>query len=119
MAKRQDRSAAYTCSGSSYHLPACGGTCGGIDDQPAAIVYGSDAETVVIEDGEQVYPCRCGETHRGDYAAYTYHHHNCYHREPLVDIGVPDLPVRSYLMCPSCGEVFHVSDGKGGLACDA
>lgn len=70
---------------------------------------GSTGEAHVYEDGKRVYPCRCGETHRGDYAAYDYYHHNCFHTEPLWDLSYPYLPRRSYLMCPDCGEVFHVT----------
>ena len=40
---------------------------------------GSETPIIYIEDGEQVYPCRCGETHRGPYALYDYGHHTCFH----------------------------------------
>lgn len=63
----------------------------------------SPTPTIHIENGEQVYPCRCGQTHRGDYALYDWAHHNCFHREPLILIA-EDIP--GYYMCPSCGEVF-------------
>lgn len=61
--------------------------------------------TVHIEQGEQVYPCRCGETHRGPYAAYDYGHHNCFHEDGLIRL-MDDAP--NYLMCPSCGRTFRV-----------
>lgn len=51
---------------------------------------------------EPVYPCRCGVTHRGDYALYDWAHHNCFHDEPLSRLGDDQV------MCPSCGEVFDV-----------
>lgn len=63
------------------------------------------AATIHVEDGEQVYPCRCGETHRGPYAAYTYGHHNCFHHASLVQI---DAEMPDDFMCPLCGEMFHV-----------
>ncbi len=66
----------------------------------------SASTTIFIEDGEQVYPCRCGETHRGDYGLYDHAHHNCFHDADLVDIGSPDID--GYLMCPECGKVFNV-----------
>jgi hypothetical protein len=56
--------------------------------------------------GDRVYPCRCGETHRGDYAAYDYAHHNCFHNEPLHEIDPENVP--GYLMCPSCGKTFWI-----------
>jgi hypothetical protein len=67
------------------------------------VTYGEAGVTT-----ERYFPCRCGETHRGDYAFEEWNHHNCFHRSELVDIGRPYLPVRSYLLCMDCGEVFHV-----------
>ncbi|MFA7265749.1 MAG: hypothetical protein WC054_05505 [Candidatus Nanopelagicales bacterium] len=64
--------------------------------------------TIYIEDGQEVYPCRCGETHRGDYAIYDYGHHNCTHTAPLVNIDITDV-----LMCPQCGATFRV-ETQGG-----
>ena len=68
----------------------------------------TSGQAIYIEDGQQVYPCRCGEIHRGDYACEQWNHHECFHRSPLVDISAPDLPLRSYLICMDCGEVFYV-----------
>jgi hypothetical protein len=59
-------------------------------------------ETIVIEDSERVFPCRCGETHRGDYGHYDWAHHNCFHASGLHEL----LP--GYLMCPDCGLTFHI-----------
>lgn len=59
--------------------------------------------TIHVEDGERVFPCRCGETHRGDYAEYDFGHHNCFHDEPLYPICET-----GQLMCPQCGKVFEV-----------
>lgn len=57
--------------------------------------------TVVLDAaGEPVYPCRCGETHRGPYGVYDYAHHNCFHDAKLVRLGV------GYFMCPQCGKAF-------------
>ena len=67
--------------------------------------YTDSAETTVTEDGQQVYPCRCGKTHRGVYALYDYMHHECYHTEyPLVWLDDD----RDTLLCGSCGETFAV-----------
>lgn len=73
------------------------------------VVTSSENYTAFYENGEQVYPCRCGETHRGNYAIYDHGHHNCFHSMPLVDIGRP--AVVGYLMCPQCGEVFWTEEG--------
>lgn len=54
---------------------------------------------------EQVYPCRCGVTHRGDYALYAFMHHECFHDDELTWISVPDIA-----MCPACGKVFHFEE---------
>lgn len=51
---------------------------------------------------KRVYPCRCGDTHRGEWAAETWNHHNCYHREPLVRFE----DVQDWYICGECGEVF-------------
>lgn len=61
------------------------------------IQTGTDTRTIWVEDGEEVYPCPCGETHRGDYALYDYSMHVCRHGDELwfmEDIGV---------LCSQCG----------------
>lgn len=63
------------------------------------------SETIHIENSERVYPCWCGETHRGPYAAYDFGHHNCLHREPLHRLSDDLLD----LVCPSCGQTFSVA----------
>lgn len=68
--------------------------------------------TTFVENGEVVYPCRCGKTHRGDYAIYDYGHHNCFHTAELVDIGNPEIS--GYFMCPQCGKTFNVAGGSDG-----
>ena len=55
--------------------------------------------TVHFEGSEQVYPCWCGETHRGQYGLYDFGHHNCFHDEPL-------LQDEYGLICPLCGLTF-------------
>ena len=57
--------------------------------------------TINIEDGKQVYPCRCGETHRGDYGAYDYYHHNCFHEGRLWGSLVEENVIQA--ICPDCG----------------
>jgi hypothetical protein len=49
---------------------------------------------------EAVFPCRCGATHRGEYALHDWMHHNCFHG-PLYYV-----PGEDEAMCSSCGEVF-------------
>lgn len=57
--------------------------------------------TTFHENGEQVFPCRCGETHRGDYAIYEFGHHNCFHEAPLYHN-------EDGYVCPECGKDFVV-----------
>jgi len=66
---------------------------------------GSNADTVVIEAGERVYPCRCGETHRGKYAAERYNHHECLHDGDMWAIG------RHQVVCSQCGASWRVIPG--------
>ena len=73
------------------------------------LTTGTAAKTTTLEDGEEVFPCRCGDTHRGPWAIYDYLHHNCYHEEPLVDIG-GEIGI-SYWACPICGKTWRV-EGK-------
>lgn len=73
----------------------------------------SNQPTLYFENGEQVYPCRCGETHRGDYAYYDYWHHNCYHTsQPLLvleaDVETEDGK-QDYLWCVDCGQTFWLA----------
>lgn len=63
---------------------------------------GTSSATVYFENEQQVYPCRCGQVHRGDYALYEYGHHECFHRCELVTID------RGYVMCPECGQTWNV-----------
>ena len=65
---------------------------------------GASDYTIYLEDGEQVYPCRCGEIHRGDYAIYDHGHHTCYHDTDLLELG------RNQVVCPLCGKPWHVDD---------
>lgn len=71
----------------------------------------TSAPTIHIDNGAQVYPCRCGQTHRGPYGAYDYGHHNCLHDAPLiVDDVVPEQAV-----CIACGKTFVIQKaGAGG-----
>ena len=55
------------------------------------------------ENGVQVFPCRCGETHTGNYACEDYLQHECLHQTDLVDIG------HGMFLCPDCGNTWHAS----------
>lgn len=59
-------------------------------------------DVVYVENGERVFPCRCGETHRGEYAAYDYGHHNCFHDATLLFVESDD-PSERDVLCPQCG----------------
>ncbi len=71
----------------------------------AAAKTGSDNYTIWIEDGEVVYPCPCGETHRGDYAIYDFGHHTHNHDEVFWDFA--DMGI-----CTDCGATIRVIDGR-------
>jgi hypothetical protein len=63
--------------------------------------------THYFEGTQKVFPCRCGQTHRGDYAEEDYTHHTCFHTSalfklPLID-GVPEQVV-----CMECGNLWDV-----------
>jgi len=55
---------------------------------------------------EPVYLCRCGVEHTGDYAAYEYGHHMCFHDAPLWEIG------DEHFICADCGKSFTVEDHR-------
>ncbi len=71
------------------------------------IQTGASNYTVWIEDGQEVYPCPCGETHRGDYAFYDYSHHTCPHGDELWPMefwaGVADAGRGNEILCSQCG----------------
>lgn len=75
---------------------------------PSRVITGTAGITTWVEDGKEVFPCRCGTTHRGDYGFYDYMHHNCFHTSDLIDLSYPHMKLRTYLMCPDCGMVFNV-----------
>jgi len=64
-----------------------------------SLYFEGDFETGKLE---QIYPCHCGMTHRGDYALYDYAHHNCMHDKGIIllesDQGV----------CGECGKAFRI-----------
>ena len=72
------------------------------------IDYSSTSTSQVMEGDEQVYPCRCGVTHRGEYAVYDYGHHMCFHDAGL-DWLDDDLDA---LICVMCGNVFGLNSSK-------
>ena len=66
----------------------------------------SGSYTIWIEDGEVVYPCRCGETHRGDCAICDYGHHNCDHDDILHQ-------THGYGICVGCGKTMGIIEDEG------
>ncbi|HAR46097.1 MAG TPA: hypothetical protein DCS05_07985 [Nitrospiraceae bacterium] len=62
-----------------------------------------------IQSGEtrKIYPCRCGETHSGEYAEELWNHHNCYHTASPLFLSKPaGEGEMGLLMCMECGETF-------------
>jgi len=53
-------------------------------------------------EGNEIFPCRCGETHKGDYGLYDFMHHNCFHDAPLW--SMKDDP--GHFVCGACGKSF-------------
>jgi hypothetical protein len=78
-------------------------------DSSTLISTGSNGVTRVFEDGEEVFPCTCGETHRGEHGVCTYMEHTCLHGEGIVrvhdDIGY----------CSQCGRSFEIKDCRDKL----
>jgi len=57
--------------------------------------------THIYENGERVWPCRCGKTHRGAYAQEDWAMHQCLHQ---ADLMVSELSDGNYqVLCPDCG----------------
>lgn len=74
---------------------------------PPSQLVGTATRTRYFDaDGTEVFPCRCGETHTGDYAAHDWAHHNCLHEATLEPVE-PDV---GYYMCPECGATFWLRD---------
>ena len=63
-------------------------------------------------DGNEEFPCHCGEVHRGDYALYDFGHHVCLHRGGLFVLNPEDAP--DQLICGSCGQTFWLRLPNGG-----
>lgn len=63
--------------------------------------------TAHFENGVQVYPCRCGETHRGEYAAYVFDHHECFHAVEMILETVAGHPLA---ICPACGKSWQMRE---------
>ena len=70
------------------------------------IETGTANTTRFLENGNEVYPCCCGKTHRGDYAFYDWIHHECLHPTDLISVR-PDHP---YVICPDCGATWGIED---------
>ena len=69
----------------------------------------STTETIHIAGGERIYPCRCGQIHRGTYGATDWNHHNCFHEQPLISMHAldPEMDEKHYI-CPTCGKDFWI-----------
>ena len=67
------------------------------------------------ENGKEVYPCRCGKTHRGDYAFEDWNHHNCFHGPILVFL---DIPGGEMAVCGECGASWQVKVIETSISSD-
>ena len=56
----------------------------------------------VSEQAKRVFSCRCGVTHRGDYAVYDFGHHECFHDSALFRLDDESA------ICPDCGKMFEL-----------
>ena len=82
-------------------------------DEPVLPQTGTSSVTLWFDaNGNEEFPCHCGEIHRGDYALYDFLHHNCRHPEILA----PDDLVPDQLLCASCGQVFAMIQSNGGCS---
>jgi hypothetical protein len=70
------------------------------------VMAGTSSTNIHLEGSEQVWPCRCGDTHRGEWAVETFAHHNCFHQEPLLLLAI------DYAVCGECGETFGLEDHR-------
>jgi len=68
------------------------------------ISTGTTTYTRYFEEEQEVFPCRCGETHRGDYAFYDSGHHECFHDGVLwwLDEAI------KHVMCSLCGNTWVI-----------
>lgn len=67
---------------------------------------GTSSDTRYIEDGHEVFPCRCGKTHRGEYAFEDWNHHTCFHGH-FWAFQLNDGDGTLYLFCSDCGAAFR------------
>ena len=68
-----------------------------------------------IESGEEVWPCKCGKEHRGEYAIYDWAHCNCPH-EQYDEVWVIEGEV---VMCAGCGRSRGVDSIQSSLCAPA
>ena len=68
---------------------------------------GPDTSTFYYEGNERVYPCRCGETHRGPYGFYDWYHHECNHGKVWVH---DEIDATGY--CIECGQTILLTHGE-------
>jgi len=63
---------------------------------------GSANTALTIVDGVEVWPCRCGETHGGQYGWEDWLQHQCFHRTPLLVLSA------RHALCDDCGQTFRL-----------
>lgn len=66
------------------------------------VLTGSANQTFYFEGSERVFPCRCGKTHRGEYAWHDWAAHECPHDDGLLVMREPS----DLAFCAACGTAF-------------
>jgi len=69
---------------------------------------GTNNFTYYYEGNERVFPCRCGETHRGEYAHWDWVHHECLHSGRLW--ALEEIEGIKQFLCADCGALFEQVD---------
>jgi hypothetical protein len=84
-----------------------------MEERAMAEIATSGSNTLYqIENGERVFPCRCGQTHRGQYAQQDYNQHNCFHDGPIIwledyEDKAATMRIKEWdFMCLDCGKQF-------------
>lgn len=59
------------------------------------------------------YPCRCGQTHTGDYAYEDWNHHMCFHDEEMWAFWKDASQGEIMVVCSICGNSWLLPIPEG------